>query len=76
MHDQPPSGDGFLSHENGMGIAPPVIVLGWTLNYELFFYVVSALTLSLPAGRRLAFSAGNDLVVSNPRWVPAYLHPL
>jgi len=33
-------------------VIAPVIVPGWTLNYEAFFYVIFALTLLLPAGRR------------------------
>ncbi|PSJ61616.1 acyltransferase family protein [Pseudaminobacter soli (ex Li et al. 2025)] len=32
----------------------PVLVQGWTLNYEMFFYVVFAGALLLPARRRLA----------------------
>ncbi len=31
----------------------PVLVQGWTLNYEMFFYAVFALTLLLPRSRRL-----------------------
>jgi exopolysaccharide production protein ExoZ len=42
----------FLPYGNQMGVVPPVIVPGWTLNYEVFFYVVFAFTLLLPAGRR------------------------
>ena len=32
---------------NGAGILPPVILQGWTLNYEMFFYVLFALALLL-----------------------------
>ncbi|SIQ10967.1 exopolysaccharide production protein ExoZ [Rhizobium sp. RU35A] len=32
----------------------PVLVQGWTLNYEMFFYLAFAATLLLPEGRRLA----------------------
>lgn len=31
----------------------PVLVQGWTLNYEIFFYLLFALTLFFPPGRRL-----------------------
>jgi exopolysaccharide production protein ExoZ len=31
----------------------PVLVQGWTLNYEMFFYVIFALTLLLPKNARL-----------------------
>lgn len=30
----------------------PVLVQGWTLNYEMFFYVLFAAVLFLPAARR------------------------
>ncbi|RJG46399.1 acyltransferase [Mesorhizobium sp. DCY119] len=36
----------------------PVLVQGWTLNYEMFFYVVFACTLLLPTARRLPALAG------------------
>lgn len=32
----------------------PVLVQGWTLNYEMFFYALFAAALFLPANRRLA----------------------
>jgi exopolysaccharide production protein ExoZ len=36
----------------------PLLVQGWTLNYEIFFYVVFALTLLARASLRLALLAG------------------
>ena len=36
----------------------PVLVQGWTLNYEMFFYAVFACVLLLPAKARLAALAG------------------
>jgi exopolysaccharide production protein ExoZ len=42
----------FLPHHDPAGAIAPVIVPGWTLDYEAFFYVNFALTLLLPAGRR------------------------
>lgn len=42
----------FLPHQDPHGVTAPVIVPGWTLNYEVFFYVVFALTLLLPLARR------------------------
>lgn len=38
----------FLPYERGDGRIAPVLSLGWTLNYEVFFYVVLALCLALP----------------------------
>jgi exopolysaccharide production protein ExoZ len=42
----------FLPHHDPAGAVAPVIVPGWTLNYEAFFYVTFALTLLAPRGRR------------------------
>ena len=36
----------------------PVLVQGWTLNYEMFFYAVFAVALLLPRARRLLAIAG------------------
>jgi exopolysaccharide production protein ExoZ len=36
----------------------PVLVQGWTLNYEMFFYALFAALLFLSSGRRLAAMAG------------------
>jgi exopolysaccharide production protein ExoZ len=75
----------FLPHGNGMGVVPPVIVPGWTLNYEAFFYVVFAFTLLLPAGRRawaLTSVLGGlcllGLFLPRDRWaaVDTYCNPL
>ena len=38
----------FLPWENAYGKFYPVLILGWTLNFEMFFYGVMALTLALP----------------------------
>lgn len=38
----------FIPYEHG-----PVLAPGWTLNYELFFYAIFALSLSLPKRLRL-----------------------
>jgi exopolysaccharide production protein ExoZ len=35
----------FLPYDNAYGKAYPVLMLGWTLNYEFFFYVIFALAL-------------------------------
>jgi exopolysaccharide production protein ExoZ len=36
-------------------LMPPVLGVGWTLNLEMYFYIVFALALMLPARERLAF---------------------
>lgn len=41
----------FLPYPNAYGQPYPMLILGWTLNYEFFFYVVFAIALTMP--RRL-----------------------
>ncbi len=38
----------FLPYERADGRIAPVLSLGWTLNYEVFFYALLALCLALP----------------------------
>lgn len=38
----------FLPWENAYGKFYPILILGWTLNFEMFFYGVMALALTLP----------------------------
>lgn len=45
----------FLPYENAYGRAYPVLMLGWTLNYEFYFYVVFAVALAFPKRLGLAF---------------------
>ena len=45
----------FWPYQNSAGAMQPVLTLGWTLNYELFFYAVFASCLGLP--RRAAVAA-------------------
>jgi exopolysaccharide production protein ExoZ len=46
----------FFPHKNISGSFNPVLSLGWTLNYEMYFYVIFALALSL-GGLKYWFSA-------------------
>lgn len=39
---------GFIPWLDATGLAHPVLGLGWTLNYEMYFYAVFALMLLLP----------------------------
>lgn len=43
----------FLPYLRETGLLMPVLGVGWTLNYEGFFYVLAAGCLVLPPGRRL-----------------------
>jgi exopolysaccharide production protein ExoZ len=45
----------FVPHADDAGHIFPLLVPGWTLNYEMFFYAVFSLVLALP--RSLHFSA-------------------
>lgn len=35
----------FIPHQNASGSFHPVLALGWTLNYEMYFYIMFALAL-------------------------------
>lgn len=43
----------FIPHIDPSGTAFPQVVPGWTLNYELFFYLVFACGLSMPQHTRI-----------------------
>jgi exopolysaccharide production protein ExoZ len=43
----------FLALDQGDGNTTPLLVVGWTLNYEIFFYAIVALTAGLFGDRRL-----------------------
>jgi len=43
----------FLALEQGDGSTTPLLVVGWTLNYEIFFYAIVALTAGLFGDRKL-----------------------
>jgi len=64
----------FIPYANPgqLGALRPLLVPGWTLNYEMFFYAVFALTLILPVGSRLlacgaafALLVGSGLLISD-----------
>lgn len=56
----------FLPHANPLsGNITPFYKIGWTLNYEMYFYVLFALCLTLRSpARRLALLAGYAALVS------------
>lgn len=43
----------FLPFERAHGAIMPLLGVGWTLNYEMFFYLVFALALALPRRARV-----------------------
>lgn len=58
----------FVPHQDSTGLIAPLIVPGWTLNYEIFFYLIFAAGLLAPARLRvwLVTAALVALVVIRP----------
>jgi exopolysaccharide production protein ExoZ len=48
----------FIPHRDPTGLIAPLIVPGWTLNYEIFFYLLFAATLMAPARLRVWLVSG------------------
>ena len=46
----------FISFERDGALADPILFLGWTLNYEMFFYLIFALGLATPGVSGAGFS--------------------
>lgn len=67
----------FLPWLDSAGLPHPVLGLGWTLNYEMYFYAVFALALLLPRKAALAAILGLFVLLTliNPL-VPRDLVPL
>jgi exopolysaccharide production protein ExoZ len=74
----------FVPHRDAQGLIAPLIVPGWTLNYEMFFYLLFAVGLLAPPKLRpwLVSAALVALVairplgdVQNPIWA-TYTNPL
>ncbi len=59
---------GFVPWLDSTGLAHPILGLGWTLNYEMYFYALFALMLLLPLRAGLWTMAGLFLAL-------ALLHP-
>lgn len=51
----------FVPFQRADGLVQPVFSLGWTLNYEMFFYVLFGLCLALP--RRLAVATAAFILI-------------
>lgn len=74
----------FIPYRSGDGSMFPVIYQGWTLNYEMFFYVVFGLVLLAPPPFRLSLLAisfialwwcGSNYDADNPL-LATYLDPV
>jgi peptidoglycan/LPS O-acetylase OafA/YrhL len=53
----------FIPVERPDGVVQPLYSLGWTLNYEMFFYALFALAIVLPYRRAIATLAGAILAL-------------
>lgn len=66
----------FIPHSNLNGELFPLLVPGWTLNYEMFFYIVVAITLLLPRAAQIpaVFGVLSGLVILGQLLQP--VHPI
>lgn len=60
----------FIPFFKGNGLPEPLLFVGWSLNYEMYFYVLLALALLIVAGRRAPLLASAVVIV-----VPLVLYP-
>lgn len=62
----------FIPHRNPDGAVLPLLVPGWTLNFEVFFYALAAAAWTLPPAWRLRafFGVLMALVVCGVIWRP------
>ncbi|HVA13795.1 MAG TPA: acyltransferase [Stellaceae bacterium] len=62
----------FYPHADPSGLIAPLIVPGWTLNYEVFFYAVFAISLSMAVRiRAFALTAVLGFFVLSGHWAPS-----
>lgn len=45
----------FVPYSNDTGLMRPVLGVGWSLNYEMFFYSLVAISIMMPARHRFTF---------------------
>lgn len=51
----------FIPYVNGFGSVTPVVHVGWTLNYEMFFYVIFSLALLLFGNRNISIVVSTSI---------------
>lgn len=67
----------FVPYENAGGNMWPIVLQGWTLNIEIFFYALLALCLLLPLRLRLsALAVAVIAMVTLPLYVPLFSAPM
>jgi peptidoglycan/LPS O-acetylase OafA/YrhL len=62
----------FIPHVRPDGLVEPVVFVGWTLNYEMAFYVLFALTM-LARPRAVSFALCIAVIVAVTAWEAVYL---
>ncbi|BCF88813.1 MULTISPECIES: acyltransferase family protein [Paraburkholderia] len=53
----------FIPYRKESGLIFPMLFVGWTLNYEMMFYVVAAISLALTRRHRLLFASALIFVI-------------
>jgi exopolysaccharide production protein ExoZ len=53
----------FIPHWSPSGSVSPMILLGWTLNYEMFFYAIFAIAMAILATRRVPLAIAVLLIL-------------
>lgn len=48
----------FIPHQTGNDSISPIVKQGWTLNYEVFFYILFAIAIYVSARRRVSLAVG------------------
>jgi exopolysaccharide production protein ExoZ len=71
----------FIQHSDPVGDPFPFLPVGWTLNYEMIFYLVMTAALMAPARWRLRALAGGLCAVTvigffNPPLYPMFANPM
>lgn len=65
----------FIPYPNEQGVMRPLLVLGWTLNFEMFFYALMGASLFLPQRFRLISISLSLLILVAGGLTGAFAHP-
>lgn len=58
----------FIPHRGVDGTLSPLVKQGWTLNYEVFFYVLFAVAMAIAFSRRVPVAVGALAVLTAAGW--------
>ncbi|MBW3098798.1 acyltransferase family protein [Pseudohoeflea coraliihabitans] len=65
----------FIPWPDHQGSLTPILLIGWTLNYEIFFYILVALTVWGGGDRRLLTTTGVLVALVLSGWLMQPQHP-